>query len=62
MPKRNRILSFMVMPIAILLLCIGWSLIWIGSKKEPAKIKPFHLRKQPEPTFIVPTLEQQYAT
>ena len=62
MPRRSKILSFMVLPIAILLWCIGWSLIWIGSKKEPAKIKPFDLRKQLEPTFIVSTLEQQVAT
>ena len=62
MPKRNTILSLIVMPLALLLWFIAWSLYWIGSKKEPSKLKPFDQPKQAMHTLMVPTPEQQYAT
>lgn len=60
MPRRNRALSIMVMPIAILLFFIGWSLNWTGSKKEPRRHK-VKLSGQEELAFIVPIPEQQHA-
>jgi len=60
MPRRKRALSIMVMPIAILLFFIGWSLYWIGPKKEPRRNK-VKLPGQKELAFIVPTPEQQHA-
>ena len=60
MPRRKRARSIMAMPIAILLFFIGWSLYWIGSKKEPRRHK-VKLPSQKELDFIVPTPEQQHA-
>ena len=59
MARRNRALSIMAMPIAILLFFIGWSLYWTGFKKEPRRNK-VKLPGQKELAFIVPTLEQQH--
>jgi hypothetical protein len=59
MPRRNRALSIMVMPIAILLFFNGWSLYWIGPKKEPRRHK-VKLRGQKELAFIVPIPEKQH--
>jgi hypothetical protein len=61
MPKRNRAVSFLVMPIALLLWCIGWSLYWVGLKRESTIPKP-KLSVQKELVIFVPTPEQKYAT
>jgi hypothetical protein len=61
MPKRNRAASFLLMPIGVFLWCIGWSLYWIGSKRETTKPKP-KLSVQKELVIFVPTPEQKYAT
>jgi hypothetical protein len=37
--KRNRVTSFLLMPMAVFLWFIGWSLCRIGAKKETAKLK-----------------------
>jgi hypothetical protein len=51
------------MPIAVFLWCIGWSLYWIGSKRETTKPKPKpKLSVQKELIIFVPTPEQKYAT
>jgi hypothetical protein len=62
MPKRNKAIAIIMMPLAIFLWVIGWSLFQAGSKKEPR-------RQQVEPpikkelTFIVQIPEQlQHAT
>jgi hypothetical protein len=60
MPRRNRALSIMVMPIAVLLFFIGWGLYWTGFKKEPRRHK-VKLPGQKELAFIVPIPEQQHA-
>jgi hypothetical protein len=49
------------MPIAVLLWCIGWSLYWIGPKRETTIPKP-KLPVQKELTIFVPTPEQKHAT
>jgi hypothetical protein len=54
-------MSFLLMPIAVFLWCIGWSLYWIGSKRETTKPKPI-LSVQKELIIFVPTPEQKNAT
>jgi hypothetical protein len=61
MPKRNRAASFLLMPIAAFLWCIGWSLYWTGPKRETTIPKP-KLPVQKELTIFVPTPEQKHAT
>ena len=59
MPRRNRVVSFLLMPIAVFLWCIGWSLYWIGVKKETTKPKPNpKLSVQKELVVFVPAPEQ----
>ena len=60
--RRNNLLSLMVLPIAIILWSIGWSLYWIESKKRPGKPKQLNQLKKPELIFTMPTIEQQYAS
>jgi hypothetical protein len=50
----------MVFPIVTLLWLIGWSLYWIGSRKEQHKEKA-QLTHRTELTFIIPTPEMQHA-
>jgi len=49
------------MSIIVFLWCIGWSLYWAGSKREPTIQKP-KLLVQKELVIFVPTPEQKYAT
>jgi flagellar basal body-associated protein FliL len=39
MRKSRRVFVILAMPIVVILWCIGWSLYWIGAKKEKAKPK-----------------------
>lgn len=39
MPKRSRIVVFVMLPVAVFLWFVGWSFYWIGGKKEEAKPK-----------------------
>jgi hypothetical protein len=34
MPRRNKAVSFLLIPIAVFLCFIGWGLSFVGSKKE----------------------------
>jgi hypothetical protein len=61
MPGRNRAVSFLLMPIAVFIWFIGWSLCWIGIKKEAKQIQPI-LAVQKEIDIFVPAHEQQIAT
>jgi hypothetical protein len=61
MRRRNRAVSFLLMPIAVFLWCIGWGLYWVGSKRESARPKP-KLSVQKELVVFVPTPEEKYAT
>ena len=56
---RNRLTLFLVMPIVIFFWFFGWSLYWIGSSKNKAKIAKAKTLK--DITFEVLTAEQQYA-
>jgi hypothetical protein len=47
------------MPIGVFLWCIGWSLFWIGSKRESTIPKP-KLSVQEELIIFVPTPEQAH--
>ena len=62
LPRRNNVLYLLVLPMAIFLWCIGWSLYCVGSKNEQAKPQQLDQLKEPELIFAVPTPEQQYAT
>jgi hypothetical protein len=61
MPRRNRVVSFLIMPIAVFFWGIGWSLYWIGSTKKITKHKP-QLSVQKELSIFVPTPQQKHAT
>jgi hypothetical protein len=61
MPKRNRLASFLLMPIAVFIWFVGWILCCVGSKHEATISKP-KLSVQKGPEVFVPTLEQKYAT
>ena len=59
MRKRSRVALLLVLPIAVFIWFIGWSLYWAGSKRKtatPSK-KPLN-----DLTFAVLTPEQKYAT
>jgi hypothetical protein len=49
------------MPIAILLCCVGWSLLWIGIKRE-TKTPKSKLSNHNEITIFVPTPDQKHST
>ena len=36
--RRRRLLGLLMVPIGVLVWCVGWSLVWIGGTKE--KLKP----------------------
>ena len=40
MRKRKRIYVLLAMPVAVFLWLIGWSLYWIGARKEKSKPEP----------------------
>ncbi|MGD0451243.1 MAG: hypothetical protein ABSA79_09360 [Candidatus Bathyarchaeia archaeon] len=61
MPRRNRVASFLAMPIGVFLWIIGWSLYYVGSKRESSKPKP-KSSIQRELIMFVPTPEQKYAS
>ncbi len=61
MPRRNRAVSFLLVPIAVFIWCIGWGLYWVGSKGESRRPKP-KMSVQKELVVFVPTPEQKYAT
>jgi hypothetical protein len=57
MRKRNRASLFLVWPIVLFIWIIGWSLYWIGSKKDSAK--PRETREHKELIFTMLTPEQE---
>jgi len=59
MPRRNRAVTLMLMPMAVFLWCLGWSLYWSGSRKN-AMSQP-KLSRDEDLTFIVPVPEQKVA-
>jgi flagellar basal body-associated protein FliL len=59
--KTHNLRNILLMPIAVFLCCIGWSLYWVGAKKETTKPKP-KLSVQKELVIFVPTPEQKCAT
>jgi hypothetical protein len=57
MPKRNRVISRLLLPLAIFLWFIGWSIAWLGSKMEMKRktaIPHPKLLNEKDVTFIVP--------
>jgi hypothetical protein len=62
MPKRNKVISRLVLPLAIFLWLIGWSLLMLGSKMETkrnmALLHPKSSREK-EVTLIMPVPEQK---
>jgi len=59
MRKRNRAALLFVLPIAVFIWFIGWSLYWVGSKRQAVapSMKPLD-----GVTFTVIVPEQKYAT
>ncbi len=57
--KTRNLRNILLMPIVIVLWCIGWSLYWVGLKKETTKPK---LSVQKELVIFVPAPEQKCAT
>jgi len=61
MPRRNKAVTFLLMPIAAFFWCIGWSLYGASSKKETAT--PNQKFSTPKELIIfVPQAEHKYAT
>lgn len=60
MRKRNRGTLFLMLPLVVFFWFFGWSLYWIGSKKEV--VKPRQKSDHKELTFTVLVPEQKYAT
>lgn len=58
--KQNRTASFLLLPAIIFFWALGWSLYWIGSKKEV--VKPKQKSDVEKIAFTVPIPEKQYAT
>jgi len=56
MPTRNRVASFLAMPVAVFLWFIGWGLYFVESKRESAKPK-LKLSVQKVLIMFVPTPE-----
>jgi flagellar basal body-associated protein FliL len=59
MRKRNRVVMFLLMPIIVFMLSIGWSLYWTGSREDA---KPRNTSSQNELAFTVQVPEEKYAT
>jgi hypothetical protein len=61
MTRRNAIFVFLAFPIAILLFSIGWSLLWIDSRRKSGKPQ-----KVPTPSilkfFVLTPEEEEKAT
>jgi hypothetical protein len=64
MPKKSRAVLSLVLPMAIFLWFIGWSLVMLGSKMEiKRKTAILHPKSSPEKDviFIMPVPEQKIA-
>ena len=59
-PKRSRAVSFLSLPAVIFVWFLGWSLYWMGSKKEVGK--PKQKSEVEKIAFTVATPKEQYAT
>ena len=57
MPRRNKAVVLLFMPIAVLIWFIGWVMVYFGSKQEASKPR---VLKQPELTFGMLPLEQEH--
>jgi hypothetical protein len=56
MPRRNKAIKLLVMPLAVIIWSIGWVMVYFGSKQKTSKPKVF---KEPEFTFGVLPLEPE---
>jgi flagellar basal body-associated protein FliL len=52
MPKKKRIFVLLAIPVAAILWCIGWSLYWIGEKKEKSKPAPVNKTRNLTPAIL----------
>jgi hypothetical protein len=59
MPKRNRVVLLLLMPMVIFVWLIGMSLYRVGAKREAALPQP-DLSRQKDSTYIVPVPEQTF--
>jgi|WetSurMetagenome_2_1015567.scaffolds.fasta_scaffold1043370_1 hypothetical protein len=58
MPKRNRALSIITVPTAVLLGLIGWVLFCVGSSRKELVMHKAEPRRQTELTFMVAIPEE----
>jgi CHASE3 domain sensor protein len=56
---RNRSILFLAMPVVVFFWFFGWSLYWIASRKQNAKL--VERKRQEDLTFDILTHEPQYA-
>jgi len=49
--RRRRLFGLLMIPIGVLVWCIGWSLLWIGETKE--KLRPKLVEQKGNLTFSV---------
>ena len=62
MPRRSRLVTVLVMPVAVFLWSIGWVFYWFSSKNVKPIQKETHVQRQEsELEFTVMMPEQQYA-
>ena len=62
MPKRNKLVVLLLLPVAVFLWSIGWSLSRLGTKKEILAPKESNTqREQSALTFTMIVPEQQIA-
>jgi hypothetical protein len=62
MPRRNRLTTVLIMPVAVLLWSLGWVFYWTGAKSKRAVLElPLVEKQESEMQFAVIMPEQQIA-
>ena len=62
MPRRNRLTVLLMLPIAVFLWFVGWSLYWTGLRKKQVHAKPTRTPDASELTFRVLVPEKEIET
>ena len=62
MPRRNRVAVLLMLPIAVFLWFVGWSLYWAGLRKKRVHAKPTRSPDASELTFTVLVPEKEIET
>jgi len=62
MRRRNRLAVLLMLPIAVFLWFVGWSLYWSGLRKKRVHAKPARIPDASELTFTVLVPEKEIET